>query len=188
VLIVRPVPAKRRVARPGRIEAKEVRGQLSRLLDNREIPLRVFDEILNEGRLDVADEIVAPNFRLHSPTRLEPIEGPDGFKQFVTDLRRGFPDLKIVVDQTMAEGEMVAIRSHVTGTHLGTYRGIPPTRRQIQKTQLHMFRIADGRIEETWQEIDGLGVMQQLGIFPGGDPPAFLMQLVVGVQRLVRRR
>ena len=55
------------------------------------LPQRVFMEILNEGRLEVADEIVAPNFLLHSPTRPEPFEGPEGFKKFVTDLRRGFP-------------------------------------------------------------------------------------------------
>jgi steroid delta-isomerase-like uncharacterized protein len=151
------------------------------------LPQRVFNEILNEGRLELADEIVAPTFRLHSPTRLEPIEGPEGFKQFVTDLRRGFPDLKLVIDETIAEGEVVVIRSHVTGTHLGVYRGIPPTRRGIRQTQLHMFHVADGRIQETWQEIDGLGILQQLGVFPGGDPPAFLMRVIVGAQRLLRR-
>ena len=52
--------------------------------DNKALPQRVFLEILNEGRLEIADEIVAPNFLLHTPSRPEPFEGPDGFKQFVT--------------------------------------------------------------------------------------------------------
>jgi steroid delta-isomerase-like uncharacterized protein len=145
-------------------------------------------EILNEGRLEVADEIVAPDFRLHSPTRLEPIEGPDGFKEFVTDLRRGFPDLNITIEKVMGEGDFVTIRSRVAGTHLGTYRGIPPTGRQIAQSQLHMFHVVDGQIHETWQEIDGLGIMQQLGIFPSGDPPTWLLRPVVRLQKLARRR
>jgi steroid delta-isomerase-like uncharacterized protein len=152
------------------------------------LPQRVFNEILNEGRLELADEIVAPTFRLHSPTRVEPIEGPEGFKQFVTDLRRGFPDLKITIEQTIAEGEIVAIRSHVNGTHLGKYRGIPPTGRRIAQSQLHMFRVADGRIQETWHEIDGLGIMQQLKVFPAGNPPTPLFRLVIGIQKLARIR
>ena len=156
--------------------------------DTKSLPQRVFNEILNEGRLEVADEIVAPSFRLHSPTRPEPFEGPDGFKQFVTDLRRGFPDLKVTIDQTIAEGDTVSIRSRVSGTHLGTYRGIPPTGRRIAQSQLHMFRVADGRIHETWQEIDGLGIMQQLKIFPPGNPPTFLLRAVIGIQKLARIR
>jgi steroid delta-isomerase-like uncharacterized protein len=156
--------------------------------DNRTLPQRVFTEILNEGRLEVADEIVAPNFLLHSPTRPEPFEGPDGFKHFVSDLRRGFPDLKVTIEKLIAEGEYVSIRSRVDGTHLGTYRGIPPTGRKIAQTQLHMFRVADGQINETWQEIDGLGIMQQLGIFPRGNPPTFVLRLVIGAQRIFRRR
>jgi steroid delta-isomerase-like uncharacterized protein len=152
------------------------------------LPRRVFEEILNEGRLEVADEIVAPHFRLHSPTRPEPFEGPGGFKEFVVDLRRGFPDLNITIDQVIGEGDLVSIRSHVAGTHLGTYRGIPPTGRKIAQSQLHMFHVVDGRINETWQEIDGLGIMQQLGIFPRGDPPRLVMSLIVGLRKIGRRR
>jgi steroid delta-isomerase-like uncharacterized protein len=161
---------------------------LSESRDNKALPQRVFEEILNEGRLEVANEIVAPDFRLHSPTRAEPFEGPSGFKEFVADLRRGFPDLNIKIDHVIGEGEFVSIRSHVAGTHLGTYRGIPPTGRKIAQSQLHMFHVVDGQINETWQEIDGLGVMQQLGVFPSGDPPKLVMSLVVGLQRLGRRR
>jgi steroid delta-isomerase-like uncharacterized protein len=155
--------------------------------DNKALPQRVFREILNEGRLDVADEIVAPHFLLHSPTRPEPFEGPHGFKEFVTDLRNGFPDLNITIEQVIGEGEFVSIRSRVAGTHLGTYRGIPATGRRIAQSQLHMFRVVDGQINETWQEIDGLGIMQQLGIFPRGNPPTWLLRPVVRLQKLVRR-
>jgi predicted ester cyclase len=161
---------------------------LNESLDNKAAAQRVFVEILNEGRLEVADEIVAPHFRLHSPTRPEPFEGPDGFKEFVTDLRRGFPDLKITIEQVIGEGEFVAIRSRVEGTHLGTYRGIPPTGRPIAQSQLHLFHIVGGQSRETWQEIDGLGIMQQLGIFPRGNPPTWLLRPVVGLQKLARRR
>jgi steroid delta-isomerase-like uncharacterized protein len=156
--------------------------------NNKALPQRVFMEILNEGRLEVADLIVAPHFRLHSPTRPEPFEGPTGFKEFVTDLRRGFPDLKITIDQVIAEGDFVSIRSRVAGTHLGRYRGIPPTGRTIAQSQLHMFHVVNGQIAETWQEIDGLGIMQQLGIFPRGNPPTLLLWPIVQLQKVARRR
>jgi steroid delta-isomerase-like uncharacterized protein len=155
--------------------------------DNKTLPQRVFREILNEGRLDVADEIVAPHFLLHSPTRLEPFEGPEGFKAFVMDLRRGFPDLNITIEQVIGEGEFVSIRSRVDGTHLGNYRGIPPTGRRIAQSQLRMFHVVDGQIDETWQEIDGLGIMQQLGVFPRGNPPTWLLRPIVGLQKVLRR-
>ena len=135
----------------------------------------------------MADEIVAPHFLLHSPTRPEPFEGPDGFKNFVTDLRRGFPDLKITIEHVIGEGEFVSIRSRIAGTHLGAYRGIPPTGRRIAQSQLHMMHVVDGQIDETWQEIDGLGIMQQLGIFPRGNPPTWLLRPVVRLQKLARR-
>jgi predicted ester cyclase len=106
----------------------------------------------------------------------------------VTDLRRGFPDLNIMIEKVIAEGDFVSIRSRVTGTHLGTYRGIPPTGRTIAQSQLHMFHVVDGQIHETWQEIDGLGIMQQLGIFPRGNPPTLLLRLVIGAQKMARRR
>ena len=112
--------------------------------DNKRLPQLVFNEILSGGRLELIDEIVAPTFRLHSPTRPEPFEGPEEFRGFVTDLRRGFPDLRITIEQVISEGDYVSIRSRVAGTHLGTYRGIPPTGRKIGQTQLHMFRVADG--------------------------------------------
>ena len=142
---------------------------------------------MNEGRLEVADEIVAPHFLLHSPTRPEPFEGPEGFKQFVIDLRRGFPDLNITIEHVIGEGEFVSIRSRVAGTHLGIYRGIPPTGRRIAQSQLHMFHVVDGQIIETWQEIDRLGIMQQLGIVPRGNPPTWLLRPVVRLQKLARR-
>jgi steroid delta-isomerase-like uncharacterized protein len=161
---------------------------VSQSIDKKTLPQRVFLEILNEGRLEVADEIVAPHFRLHSPTRPEPFEGPEGFKQFVTALRHGFPDLNVRIEQSIGEGDFVSIRSRVAGTHLGTYRGVPPTGRKIAASQLHMFHITNGQIDEAWQEIDGLGIMQQLGMFPSGNPPTWLLSVVVGLQKLVRRR
>jgi steroid delta-isomerase-like uncharacterized protein len=156
--------------------------------DKKALAQRVFTEILNEGRLDVVDEIVAPQFLLHSPTRPEPFEGPEGLKEFVTDLLHGFPDLKITIEKVIGEGDFVSIRSRVEGTHLGKYRGIPPTGRRIAQSQQHMFHVGDGQIDESWQQIDGLGIMQQLGIFPRGNPPTWLLRPVVGFQKLLRRR
>ena len=143
---------------------------------------------MSEGRLEVVDEIVSPRVILHSPTRPEPFEGREGYRQYVTEIQRGFPDVNVTIEQVIAEGDFVAVRSRIAATHLGTYRGIPPTGRRIAHSQLHMLHVVDGQIDEAWQEIDGLGIMQQLGLFPSGDPPKALLWVVVRFQKLVRRR
>lgn len=155
--------------------------------DNKTLPHRALVEVMSEGRLELADEIVSPHFILHSPTRPEPFEGREGYRQFVTDLRRGFPDVKVTIEQVIAEDEFVAVRSRIAATHLGTYRGIPPTGRRVAQSQMHMLHVVDGQIDEAWQQIDGLGIMQQLGFFPRGDPPKRLLGVVVRLQKLVRR-
>lgn len=148
---------------------------------------RIIDEILNRGDLAVADEIFHREAIFHSPQQVEPFIGPDGFREFATSIRDGFPDVRVTIDTLIAEGDHVAARMTVAGTHTGDYRGIPPTGRRITPSEAIVARMAGGKVQEAWQFFDGLGVMRQLRLFPQGDPPRPLMRLVVSLQRLAAR-
>lgn len=135
---------------------------------------RVFDDVFNRGDLAAVDELVVLDVVMHSPTLPEPSRGPDGIKQFAAGLRAGFPDLQIVVEDLIVEGDRVAARWRTSRqTHTGPYLGVPPTGRQVTMTGIDIFRIVapedradDGRVGEIWLEIDAMGGMQQMGVVP----------------------
>lgn len=101
-----------------------------------------------------------------SPAEPDPIRGPDGFKRFVDRIRGSFPDVHVSIEDMLAEGDLVAVRLTMTMTHTAPYQGLPATGRRLTGTQILIDRVADGRIVETWQEVDALGIMQQLGAVP----------------------
>src|SRR5262249_37294086 len=134
--------------------------------DNELLVSRYFNEVMNEGKLEVIDEIAAHNFAFRIPTLPEPIRGPDGFKQFVTGLRNGFPDIHFTVEREIADGDKVAVRWLITGTHQGPFLGVPPTGKHVQDQGIDIFHIADNKILEIWVNENDLGLMQQLGVVP----------------------
>src|SRR5256885_14084716 len=89
---------------------------------------RIYEECFNQGNMDTADELVASDSRDTSPGIPSgiPTTGPDGLKGIVSLLRGAFPDLQITIDEMVAEGDMVVARTTATGTHRGTFQGIPP--------------------------------------------------------------
>jgi steroid delta-isomerase-like uncharacterized protein len=80
--------------------------------------------------------------------------GTEGLKQLISAYRTAFPDLKVTLDDIFAEGEMVAFRWSVSGTHLGDWLGIPPTGNHVTATGITLFRIASGKVIESWTSID----------------------------------
>ena len=131
---------------------------------NKALEHRVFDEIWNQGLLDVADEVFAPDAILHLGT--DDVQGPEGFKQYVGGYQAAFPDIHWTVEDQVAEGDIVVTRLTTTGTHQGELMGIPPTGLKVTATAIATVRIADGKIVESWSSWDALGLMQQLGVMP----------------------
>ncbi len=126
---------------------------------------RFFDEIVNGGDLDLIDELIAPDVIEHEAfPGLEP--NREGIKQFLGLFRRAFPDLHFEVRDLLAEGDRVAARVRITGTHRGEFNGIPPTGRRIDVAALDICRIEGGRLAEHWGNTDTLGMLQQLGVIP----------------------
>lgn len=128
---------------------------------------RLLDEVFNGGNLAVVDELAGDDLVFHSPTLAQPGRGGQAIKDFVRGLRTGFPDLRIEVQDVVADEDRVAVRWHTTRqTHRGWYLDIPPTGRQLRMTGIEIFRFADGRIQEVWLEIDALGGLLQMGVLP----------------------
>jgi len=125
---------------------------------------RYFDEVLNEGRLEVIDELLAPDFTLRIPTLPEPVRGPEGMKRFVTALRTGFPDIHFTVERRVADGDKVAARWFIEGTHQGPFLGVPPTNDRVRDQGIDIFVFRDGRLVELWVNENDLGLMRQLGV------------------------
>lgn len=131
---------------------------------NKALEHRVFDEIWNQGLLDVADEIFAPDSILHLGT--DEVQGPEGFKQYVAGYQAAFPDIHWTVEDQVAEGDIVVTRLTGMGTHQGELMGIPATGLPVTATAIATVRIAGGKIQESWSSWDALGLMQQLGVMP----------------------
>ena len=141
--------------------------------ENKATVRRVPDEVFNQGNLSVVDELFAPDYVLHDPGILrEELRGLEAFKeQWVSMFRTAFPDLRIVIEDQVAEGDKVATRYTGTGTHQGELMGFPPTNNRVEVTGTITSRFAEGKIVEEWDNIDSMGMMQQLGIVPPLAPP-----------------
>jgi steroid delta-isomerase-like uncharacterized protein len=94
------------------------------------------------------------------------IRGIEGFRQFAETLRNAFPDLHFEVHERIMEGDRIALRYTVTGTHQGDFQQIPATGKRVAVTAISVNHIRDGKVAEAWNNSDTLGLLQQLGVIP----------------------
>jgi steroid delta-isomerase-like uncharacterized protein len=135
------------------------------MAEYKELAGRWFAEVMNQGNEDVIDEICAPNFVDHDPL---PGTGPDrdGIHQFVKQVRSAFPDLETTVDDIVAEGDEIAVRSTFRGTHEGDFMGIPATGKKVEVANYDFVRLENDQAVEHWGTIDSAALMEQLGAVP----------------------
>jgi predicted ester cyclase len=115
---------------------------------------RLFDEVYNAGRYDVADELIAEAYVSHNRLHLE-VLGPEGIKAAARMQRRAFPDQVTIIDDLIAQGDRVAVRGRDVGTHTGEpFAGIEATGKRFEITWIDIFRVEDDRLVEAWLEID----------------------------------
>jgi steroid delta-isomerase-like uncharacterized protein len=127
---------------------------------------RRFIEEWNKGKaaaMAVIDEMYATNFVSHGD---EDIRGIKNVKKSTSEEFSAFPDQHFTIDDMIAEGDKVAARITMTGTHKGEYMGAPPTNKKITIRAIAIERFAGGKIVEEWGQTDTLGLMQQLGLVP----------------------
>lgn len=135
---------------------------------NKALMTRLLDEIWNEGRYEAADELFDPMALAPYAPRLP--SGPEGGRAAALIFRDAFSDLHATIKDIRAEGDLVATRVRLTGTHEGELFGIPATGRHIDVSQMTLARIVDGHIAVTWNETDLMTIMDQLR--NGPQPPA----------------
>ena len=133
---------------------------------NKAIARRIPFEVFSEGRLEVVDEILAPDFTDHSELPPGIPAGREGIKAIASALRQGFPDLKYRLELQIAEGEFVASYVTVTGTHKGEIFGMPATEKHAEWAESHIVKVVNGKITEHWGIVDQLGMLRQLGLAP----------------------
>ena len=134
--------------------------------ETRAIARRFLEEAFNGGNLGVVDELVAPQFVNHDAALPEPTTGIEAAKASIAGYRDAFPDLRLTIEQQVAEGEYVTTRWTARGTHRGDLFGMTATGKQATVTGITIDRIVDGKLVESWTNWDTLGLMQQLGVVP----------------------
>ena len=117
---------------------------------NKALIRRVLEEGFNQGRLEVVDELFTTRFVDHSTP--EQVTGAEGVKMYFAMVREGFPDMQVSIEDMIAEGEKVVVRTTWRGTHLNTYDGRPASGRPVARTMIQIFHIVNGLIEAEWNE------------------------------------
>ena len=133
--------------------------------ENKALARDSWERIVNQRDLDAIEETYAPDFVWHEPD--QDIRGYEQGRQFASTFFDAFPDINITVEDAIAEGDQVATRYTIRGTHRGeTEEFGSPTERQMELEGITIHRIEGGKIAEEWERYDNLSVMQQLGLVP----------------------
>jgi predicted ester cyclase len=140
-------------------------------MDAEQLVTRIFDEVINEGNLDAADELFTEDFVDHGP--MGEMRGVPAFKGVVSMWRDAVPDVHCAVEGVFSAGDMVAWLVRTTGTHTGAMMGIPPSGRRIELVTPNIARMRDGRAAEHWADQSMFQFLQQIGALeqpaPAGD-------------------
>jgi steroid delta-isomerase-like uncharacterized protein len=133
--------------------------------ENKAIVRRWFEEVWNKGRGDAIEEMLAANGVIHglSDDPSNPMKGPSDFKPFHTVFRGAFPDVDVVVEDLIAEGDKVAVRCSVRGRHTGDHLGVAASNISVEFTGIAIVRIENGEIVEAWNNFDFLRMNKQIG-------------------------
>ncbi len=133
--------------------------------ENKALFRRMIEEVWNKGNLDAADALFTADHSSPNAPALPP--GPEGTKIIARAFRAAFPDLRITIEDLVASGDRVCGRLREQGTQLGEFSGTPPTGKPVDFQEIAIIRVADGKIAESWYQVDMLGLLQQLGVIPG---------------------
>src|SRR6476620_9883283 len=125
-----------------------------------------FVEFINIASETLATKLISPDAIFYVPGRSEPMRGPAGYLSIIQMMREGFPDIQWTLEEMIAEGDKVAARFTMRGTHLGTFFGVPSTGKKIEVQAMNFYRFSDGQIVEERGQPDLLGLLQQIGAVP----------------------
>jgi len=133
--------------------------------ENKAISKRVYEEVWAKGNMAVVDELFADDYVNHNQPPNLP-GGKEGFKMLAGGYISAFPNMSMVVEEILADGDRVVTRWVSTGKHKGEFNGIPATGKDVRVTGISIDRIAGGKVAESWGEFDLAGLLMQLGAVP----------------------
>ena len=125
---------------------------------------QMFDEVINKGDLDAADQYFAEDFVDHGP--LGDAKGREAFKALVAQWRAAVPDVHCSVENVFADGDSVAWLVRTTGTHTGDGLGFPATGKRFETVSANIGHFRDGKAAEHWAEQGMLSMLSQIGLMP----------------------
>lgn len=134
------------------------------MADKKAILQRMFDEVINEGRLDVADELFAEDFVDHGP--MGDVQGREAFKGLVEQWRSAVPDVHCALENVIVEGDIAGWVVHTTGTHTGDGLGFPATGKPFETVSANIGRFRDDLAAEHWSEQGLFPMLLQIGALP----------------------
>lgn len=133
--------------------------------ENKAVVRRYFRDLADNTNPAAADEILAPDYAGHVSGNPGPLDRA-GLAGFVGMFHAAFPGITHTVEELVAEGDQVAARITVRGTHRGEFMGLPPTGREVNIGAINVFTVRDGRVAVQHVVFDSLGLLQQLGAAP----------------------
>jgi steroid delta-isomerase-like uncharacterized protein len=134
--------------------------------ENEAIIRRYIEVGWSTGDMSAVEDAIDPSYRRHQPNMAMPVESEKDLEQLIGMYRAGVPDLDIRIQHIVAEGDWVVTRVICRGTHAGELAGIPPTGKALDFTASDIFQMADGKVVESWHNVDDLGLLQQIGSIP----------------------
>jgi len=130
-----------------------------------ELSRRIFEDVWNRKNLTAIDDLMSVDYVHHDAGTIA-ASGIEGYRQFVSSYLNAFPDARFTIDDVFTDGQNEITRWTVSGTHEGELAGIPRTGRRFSVTGISIARLVNGKVAESWNNWDALGLMQQLGVVP----------------------
>jgi steroid delta-isomerase-like uncharacterized protein len=122
-----------------------------------------FLKFINTASEALAQELISSDAVFHVPGRPDPVKGPEGYLEIIAMMRSGFPDIQWTLEEMVAEGDKIAARFIMRGTHNGSFFGVSATGKSIQVQAMNIYRLSDGKFVEERGQPDLLGLLQQIG-------------------------
>lgn len=140
-------------------------------VDNKDVVRRLYEEVWNKRRLEVAGELIARSHAVQLFDAADSGVGPEAYARNVTQFVRAFPDLKFTIIDMVAEKDKVVALWNISGTHKGEFRGIAPTGRKVSVDGITINQLSEGKVMDSYVSLDLWSLMQQLGVIPSMGQP-----------------
>ena len=132
---------------------------------NKTLVRHIIEEIVNQGNLELVNQFISPEYTYFEPT-VGPMKGREGYRAILTTYRNAFPDMKLTIEEQLAEGDSVVTRWRAGGTHRGELMGIAPTGKRVSVQGVVISRVKNGQLADDFESYDVQGMLRQLGVAP----------------------